>query len=49
MDEFGDLYGAFEVAAEEGVEVLLNREIDEKWAEAITDIAKKNISLLKFR
>jgi translation initiation factor 2 subunit 1 len=44
MDEFGDLYGAFEVAAEEGVETLLNREIDEKWAEAITDIAKKNIS-----
>jgi translation initiation factor 2 subunit 1 len=44
MDEFGDLYGAFEIAAEEGAEALLNREIDEKWAEAITAVAKKNIS-----
>ncbi len=44
MDEFGDLYGAFEISAEEGVNALLSREVDEKWAEAITEIAKKNIS-----
>ena len=44
MDEFGDLYGAFETAAEEGVEALVNREVDKKWAEAITEVAKKNIS-----
>jgi translation initiation factor 2 subunit 1 len=44
MDEFGDLYGAFEIAAEEGAKSLINREISEEWAEAITEVAKKNIS-----
>jgi translation initiation factor 2 subunit 1 len=44
MDEFGDLYGAFETAAEEGAESLINREVDKIWAEAITEVAKKNIS-----
>lgn len=44
MDEFGDLYGAFETAAEEGSESLTSREVDSKWAEAITEVAKKNIS-----
>lgn len=44
MDEFGDLYGAFETAAEEGAESLTGREVDKKWAEAITEVAKKNIS-----
>lgn len=44
MDEFGDLYGAFEIAAEEGSEALMEREVDKKWADAITEVAKKNIS-----
>ena len=44
MDEFGDLYGAFETAAEEGEKSLINREVDKQWAEAITEVAKKNIS-----
>ncbi len=44
MDEFGDLYGAFETAAEEGAESLINREVDAQWAETITEVAKKNIS-----
>lgn len=44
IDEFGDLYEAFETSAEEGEEALISRGIDEKWAEAITDVAKKNIS-----
>lgn len=44
MDEFGDLYGAFETAAEEGVNALLERDVDEEWADSITKIAKKNIS-----
>lgn len=44
MDEFGDLYGAFEAAAEEGVDVLVERGVDENWARAITEVAEKNIS-----
>jgi translation initiation factor 2 subunit 1 len=44
MEEFGDLYGAFEAAAEEGVDVLVERGVDETWAKAITEVAKKNIS-----
>ena len=44
MEEFGDLYGAFEIAAEEGENSLIDREIDEKWAKALTEVAKKNIS-----
>jgi len=44
MDEFGDLYAAFEIAAEEGGTSLIDREVDEKWAKAITEVAQKNIS-----
>lgn len=44
MDEFGDLYGAFEIAAEEGEASLIEREIDLNWAKAITEVAKKNIT-----
>jgi translation initiation factor 2 subunit 1 len=44
MEEFGDLYGAFEAAAEEGTDVLVERGVDETWANAITEVAKKNIS-----
>ena len=44
INEFGDLYEAFETAAEEGEEALISRGIDGEWAETITDIAKKNIS-----
>jgi len=44
MDEFGDLYGAFEISAEEGKDSLIERGMDEIWAAAITEVAKKNIS-----
>lgn len=44
MDEFGDLYGAFEISAEEGKDSLIGRGMDEEWAAAITEVAKKNIS-----
>lgn len=44
MDEFGDLYGAFEVASEEGEKPLKDAGIDDLWAEAITRIAKENIT-----
>jgi len=44
MEEFGDLYGAFELAAEEGVSALDESAISDEWAEAITEVAKKNIS-----
>ncbi len=44
MDEFGDLYGAFEISADEGKESLIKRGMDKKWAAAITEVAKKNIS-----
>lgn len=44
INEFGDLYEAFETAAEEGEDALISRGIDGEWAKTITDIAKKNIS-----
>lgn len=44
MDEFGDLYEGFELAADEGENVLLDIDIGPEWAKAITDVAKKNIS-----
>ena len=44
IDEFGDLYGAFEISAEEGKDSLIERGMDEKWAAAITEVATKNIS-----
>lgn len=44
MDEFGDLYGAFEISAEDGKDSLIERGMDETWAAAITEVAKKNIS-----
>ncbi|MBZ9570034.1 translation initiation factor IF-2 subunit alpha [Methanobrevibacter sp. TMH8] len=44
MDTFGDIYGAFENAAEEGESSLIDEGIDEEWAKTIVDIAKKNIT-----
>ncbi|MGB4362704.1 MAG: translation initiation factor IF-2 subunit alpha [Methanothermobacter tenebrarum] len=44
MDIFGDLYGAFETAAEEGEKALIEEGIPEDWAKTITKIAKKNIT-----
>lgn len=44
MDIFGDIYGAFEAAAEEGETALTNEEIPEDWAKVITEIGKKNIT-----
>ncbi|MBI5679565.1 MAG: translation initiation factor IF-2 subunit alpha [Methanobacterium sp.] len=44
INEFGDLYEAFETAAEEGEEALISREIDGEWAKTITEVAEKNIS-----
>ncbi|EKF86793.1 translation initiation factor IF-2 subunit alpha [Methanobacterium formicicum] len=44
MEEFGDLYGAFEISAEEGADSLIERGMDEIWANAITKVAQKNIS-----
>jgi translation initiation factor 2 subunit 1 len=44
MEEFGDLYGVFEISAEEGKDSLIERGMDEKWAVAITEVAQKNIS-----
>ncbi|MEJ8542039.1 translation initiation factor IF-2 subunit alpha [Methanothermobacter wolfeii] len=44
MDIFGDLYGAFETAAEEGEQALIDEGIPEDWASAITEIARRNIT-----
>lgn len=44
MDRFGDIYGAFEVSAEEGESVLIEEGIGETWAKTITEVAKKNIT-----
>lgn len=44
MDRFGDIYGAFETASEEGESVLIDEGINEEWAKTIADIAKKNIT-----
>ena len=44
MDIFGDVYGAFEIAADEGISSLTEEGIDEEWAEAITEVAKNNIT-----
>ena len=43
MDIFGDVYGAFESAAEEGAETLTEEGISQEWADAITEVAVKNI------
>ena len=44
MDIFGDVYGAFETAADEGVQSLIDENIPKDWAEAITEVAQKNIT-----
>jgi translation initiation factor 2 subunit 1 len=44
IEEFGDLYEAFETASEEGGKSLEEIGIDEKWVDALTSVAKKNIS-----
>ena len=43
MDIFGDIYGAFESASEEGAETLTEEGISDEWADAITEVAVKNI------
>lgn len=45
MDIFGDLYGAFETASDEGEQSLIDEGISEDWAKAITEVAVKNITL----
>lgn len=44
MDIFGDLYGAFETASDEGEQSLIDEGISEDWAKAITEVAVKNIT-----
>ena len=44
MDIFGDVYGAFETASDEGAESLTEEGIPQDWADAITEVAKKNIT-----
>lgn len=44
MDIFGDVYGAFEVVADEGSEALVEEGISQDWADAITEVAVKNIT-----
>ena len=44
MDIFGDVYGAFESAADEGAETLTEEGIPQDWADAITAVAVKNIT-----
>ena len=44
MNLFGDVYGAFETAADEGAVSLTEEGISQQWADAITDVAKKNIT-----
>ncbi len=44
MDIFGDVYGAFETAADEGAVSLAEEGIDAAWAVAIEEVAKKNIT-----
>lgn len=44
MDIFGDVYGAFETAADEGAESLAEEGIDANWAVAIEEVAQKNIT-----
>ena len=44
MDIFGDVYGAFETAADEGIKSLIEEGIPKDWAEAIEDVANKNIT-----
>ncbi len=44
MEQYGDIYGAFETAAEEGEKLLIEDGIDPEWAKSIAEIAKKNIT-----
>lgn len=44
MDIFGDIYGAFETAADDGAEALVEEGIPQDWADAITAVAVKNIT-----
>lgn len=44
MDIYGDIYGAFETAADEDETQLIEEGIPEDWAKAITEIAKNNIT-----
>ena len=44
MDIFGDVYGAFETAADDGAKSLTDEGISQEWADAITEIANKNIT-----
>lgn len=44
MDIFGDVYGAFETAADDGAKSLTDEGISQEWADAITEISNKNIT-----
>ena len=44
IDSFGDIYGAFETAAEEGESSIIEEGISEEWAANIVKVAEKNIS-----
>ncbi|MCL2686916.1 MAG: translation initiation factor IF-2 subunit alpha [Methanobrevibacter sp.] len=44
MHIFGDIYGAFESAADDGESVLIEEGIAEDWAKTIAKVAKKNIT-----
>ena len=44
MDIFGDVYGAFETSADDGAKSLTDEGISQEWADAITEIANKNIT-----
>ena len=44
MEEFGDLYEGFELASDDGENVLLDVDVSPEWAKIITEVAKKNIS-----
>jgi len=44
MEIFGDVYGAFETASDEGAESLTEEGISQEWADAITEVAIKNIT-----
>ncbi|MFH1127150.1 MAG: translation initiation factor IF-2 subunit alpha [archaeon] len=41
--KYGLLYGVFELAATEGASALIKDGVDEAWAKALEDVAKKNL------
>ncbi|ADP77819.1 translation initiation factor 2 subunit alpha (aeIF-2a) [Methanothermus fervidus DSM 2088] len=49
VENFGDLYAVFEVAADEGEKALIDVGIPKDWAKAITEVAVKNIKPSKVK